>query len=135
MPRSGWKTWLLVTLILSLIIVGATSFLGWRQSVPGVRGALTPPPAFIGIRTPLALTLTAARGGVASFELRLVQGTQKVTANLPLYRTRMPALLFDFLELSQSLVNITPILGRGERGRGRRSYRERARVSHHLLTP
>ena len=80
MPRSGWKTWLLVTLILSLIIVGATSFLGWRQSVPGVRGALTPPPAFIGVRTPLALTLTAARGGVASFELRLVQGTQKVTA-------------------------------------------------------
>jgi len=79
-PRSGWKPWLLVTLILSLLIVGAISFLGWRQSVPGVRAAFVPPPAFIGLKTPLTLTLTAARGGVASFDLRLVQGTQKVTA-------------------------------------------------------
>ena len=37
MPRSVWKTWFSVTLILSLIIVGAISYLGWRQSVPGVR--------------------------------------------------------------------------------------------------
>ena len=80
MPRFVWKTWFSVTLILSLIIVGTISFLGWRQSVPGVRVALVPPPAFIGLKTPLTLTLTAARGGVASFELRLVQGTQKVTA-------------------------------------------------------
>lgn len=79
MSRSGWKTWLSVTLILSLLGVGAISYLGWRQSVPGVRAALVPPPAFIGVKTPLMLTLTAARGGVASFELRLVQGTQKVT--------------------------------------------------------
>jgi len=79
-PRSGWKTWLVVTLILSVIIVGTISFLGWRQSVPGVRAALVPPPAFIGLKTPLTLTLTAARGGVASLELRLVQGTQKATA-------------------------------------------------------
>lgn len=80
MPRSAWKTWLSVTLVLALIIVGSISYLGWRQSVPGVRAALVPPPAFIGLKTPLTLTLTAARGGVASFELRLVQGTQKVTA-------------------------------------------------------
>jgi murein DD-endopeptidase MepM/ murein hydrolase activator NlpD len=79
-PRSGWKTWLVVTLVLAVIIAGAISFLGWRQSVPGVRAALVPPPAFIGLKTPLTLTLTAARGGVASFELRLVQGTQKATA-------------------------------------------------------
>ncbi|MBI4588888.1 MAG: peptidoglycan DD-metalloendopeptidase family protein [Candidatus Rokubacteria bacterium] len=78
-PRSGWKTWLLVTLILSLLIVGVISYLGWRQSVPGVRAALVPPPNFIGLRTPLTLTLTAARGGLAWTELRLVQGTQKVT--------------------------------------------------------
>ncbi|MBI2154612.1 MAG: peptidoglycan DD-metalloendopeptidase family protein [Candidatus Rokubacteria bacterium] len=80
MPRSAWKTWLSVTLVLALIIVGSISYLGWRQSVPGVRAAFVPPPAFIGLKTPLTLTLTAARGGVASFELRLVQGTQKVTA-------------------------------------------------------
>ena len=80
MPRSVWKTWLLVTLILSLVIVGAISYVGWRQSVPGVRAALVPPPAFIGVKTALTLTLIAARGGVASFEIRLVQGTQKVTA-------------------------------------------------------
>ena len=80
MPRSPWKTWLLVVLILSVLIVGTISFLGWRQSVPGVRAAVAPPPAFIGLKTPLTLALTAARGGVVSFELRLVQGTQKVTA-------------------------------------------------------
>jgi len=34
-----------------------------------------------------------------------------------------------------SLVNIKAILGRGERGRGRRSYRTRARGGHHLLNP
>ena len=33
------------------------------------------------------------------------------------------------------VVDIKAILGRGQRGRGRRSCRERARVSHHLLTP
>ena len=80
MPRSAWKTWLLVILILSVLVVGTISFLGWRQSVPGVRAAFVPPPAFIGLKTPLTLTLTATRGGVASFELRLLQGTQKVTA-------------------------------------------------------
>ncbi len=78
-PRSGWKTWLLVIFVLSVVIVGAISYLGWRQSVPGVRGALLPPPSFIGLKTPLTLALTAARGGLAAVEVRLVQGTQKVT--------------------------------------------------------
>jgi len=77
--RSGWKTWLLVTLILSVVIVGAISYLAWRQSVPGVRAELLPSPRFIGLKTPLTLNLTAARGGLRSLELRLVQGTQKVT--------------------------------------------------------
>lgn len=79
MPRSGWKTWLLVTLILSFIIVGTISYFGWRQSVPGVSAALMPPPKFIGLKTPLILGLAATRGGLQSFEVRLVQGTQKVT--------------------------------------------------------
>ncbi len=79
MPRSGWKTWLLVTLIFSLIIVGTISYLGWRQSVPGVSATLMPPPKFIGLKTPLLLGLAAPRGGLQSFEIRLVQGTQKVT--------------------------------------------------------
>lgn len=79
MPRSGWKTWLLVTLAFAILIVGTISYLGWRQSVPGVGAAPASPPSFIGLRTPLTLTLRAARGGVESVELRLLQGTQKVT--------------------------------------------------------
>jgi murein DD-endopeptidase MepM/ murein hydrolase activator NlpD len=78
--RSGLKTWLSVTLALALLIVGVVSYLGWRQSVPGVRARFDEPPAWIGLATPITLTLTAARGGVRSLELRLLQGAQKVTA-------------------------------------------------------
>ncbi len=79
MPRPAWKTGLLVTLILSVVIIGAISYLAWRQSVPGVSATLIPSPRFIGLKTTLALGLGAARGGVQSFEVRLVQGGQKVT--------------------------------------------------------
>ncbi|MBI1964352.1 MAG: peptidoglycan DD-metalloendopeptidase family protein [Candidatus Rokubacteria bacterium] len=67
------KTWLLVVLLLLLAVVGTVSFLGWRQSVPGVV-SLTAPPRIIGQKTPLTVTLQASRGGVARAEVRLVQG-------------------------------------------------------------
>jgi murein DD-endopeptidase MepM/ murein hydrolase activator NlpD len=74
------KLWLVVALVPALIVVAAAAYLGWRQSVPGVRAALAPPPKFIGVRTPLTLDLRAARGGVRSVEIRLVQGNGRVTA-------------------------------------------------------
>lgn len=78
-PRAGWKTWVIVTLILALLIVGSISYLGWRQSVPGVEARFLTPLTYIGLRTSLFLQLTATRGGVAALEIRLVQGREKVT--------------------------------------------------------
>lgn len=78
MPRSRWKLWLLLTLSLACLVVGTISYYGWRQLVPGVRASLVSPPAYIGLRTPVTLTLTAARGGVQSVELRVAQGISKV---------------------------------------------------------
>ncbi|MBI4609644.1 MAG: M23 family metallopeptidase [Candidatus Rokubacteria bacterium] len=79
MRRSGLKTWLLVTLTLAFLVVGSISYLGWRQSVPGVQARLAAPLTHIGLRTPLTLELTAAWGGIASVELRLLQGTHRAT--------------------------------------------------------
>lgn len=74
MPReSRAKRWLLVVLLLLLAVVGSMSYLGWRQSVPGVR-SLTPPPRFVGQKTPLTFVLEASRGNVARVEVRVVQG-------------------------------------------------------------
>ena len=87
--RSGWKIWVLVTLLLGLLIVSSISYLGWRQSVPGVRAQLATPLTHIEIRTPLTLQLTATRGGIAALELRLVHGAQKATL---LQRTFEPPL-------------------------------------------
>jgi len=73
-PReSRAKRWLLVVLLLLLAVVGSMSYLGWRQSVSGVR-PLTLPPRFVGQKTPLTLTLEASRGNVAWVEVRIVQG-------------------------------------------------------------
>ncbi|MBI4241773.1 MAG: peptidoglycan DD-metalloendopeptidase family protein, partial [Candidatus Rokubacteria bacterium] len=77
MPRAGWKIWALVTSLLALFLVGSISYLGWRQSVPGVQATLATPLTHIGLRTPLTLQLAAARGGVAALELKVVQGTKK----------------------------------------------------------
>jgi murein DD-endopeptidase MepM/ murein hydrolase activator NlpD len=46
--------------------------------VPGIRASLDPEPRWIGIRTPLAVDLRAARGGVRSMEIRLRQGSAMV---------------------------------------------------------
>ncbi len=73
MPRrSRARIGLVVVLVLLLAVAGGVSYLGWRQSVRGVSVTATPPRA-IGHRTPVALTLQAARGNVARVEVRLVQ--------------------------------------------------------------
>ncbi len=78
MARSRLKLWLFIILVPAVLVVGAVSVLAWRQSVPGVRAELTPTPRWIGLKTPLTLDLRAARGGVQSVEIRLVQGAAKV---------------------------------------------------------
>ena len=35
--RSRTKTWVFLVLLLLVAVVGALSYLGWRQTVPGVR--------------------------------------------------------------------------------------------------
>jgi murein DD-endopeptidase MepM/ murein hydrolase activator NlpD len=72
--RSSWKVWVFLVGSVVLVIGGAFAYLAWRQNVPGVRAELTPSPRAIGLRTPLTLTLRAARGGLVWTEIRLVQG-------------------------------------------------------------
>ncbi len=60
-----------------LLLVGAGSYLAWRQSVPGVRAELSPAPKFIGFKTALTLNLKATRGGVRSVQVAVVQGSSR----------------------------------------------------------
>ncbi len=78
MARSVWKIWTVLLAVPLVIVVVAVVYLGWRQSVPGVRAEMAPPPRFIGLRTPLSVQLVAARGGVQAAEVRLVQNQGKV---------------------------------------------------------
>jgi len=66
-------------LLLLLAVVGSVSYLGWRQSVPGVHAVVTPPRA-LGHKTTLPLVVEAARGQVAHVEVRVRQGDKAVTA-------------------------------------------------------
>ena len=50
--------------------------LWWLQSGPGVHAALTQPVKYIGQKATLNLSLTAARGGIESVEVTLVQGAK-----------------------------------------------------------
>lgn len=74
-------------LALVLLLGGALAFLLWRQSVPGVRADLTPPPRVLGRATPLTLDLAAARGQIAAAEVRIVQAGNTAVA----YRVEAPA--------------------------------------------
>jgi len=76
--RSTFRFWFTIIVVPSLFVIGALGYLAWRQSVPGVRASLDPEPRWIGVRTPLAVDLRAARGGVRSMEIRLRQGSAKV---------------------------------------------------------
>ncbi|OLB52978.1 MAG: hypothetical protein AUH99_03615 [Candidatus Rokubacteria bacterium 13_2_20CM_2_70_11] len=66
------KAWFLVVVVVLLSVVGSVSYLGWRQSVPGVVSH-TAPPRFVGHKTSLVFTLEATRGNVARVEIRVAQ--------------------------------------------------------------
>jgi murein DD-endopeptidase MepM/ murein hydrolase activator NlpD len=76
--RSRAKAWVLLLLILLLAVVGSVAYLGWRQTVPGVQ-ALSPPPRFLGLKTPLTVALEARRGNVTRVEIRVVQSGATAT--------------------------------------------------------
>lgn len=76
--RSRTKAWVFLVLLLFLGVVGGVSYLGWRQSVPGVRAALEAP-RFLGHNTSFTVTLEAARGALRRSEVRVVQGGTPVT--------------------------------------------------------
>ena len=65
-------------LVVILAIVAPISYLGWRQTVPGVRASIAVP-RFIGHTSAFPVTLQAARGNVVSADVRVVQGTRAVT--------------------------------------------------------
>jgi hypothetical protein len=73
------KAWVLFVLLLLLAVVGGVSYLGWRQSAPGVRapGAL---PRLVGQKTAFTVVLEAARGNVAQAEVRVAQGGKPAVA-------------------------------------------------------
>jgi murein DD-endopeptidase MepM/ murein hydrolase activator NlpD len=77
-PRSRFKGGLLVILVVIFAIVAPISYLGWRQTVPGVRAALAIPRA-IGHTPAFTVTLQASRGTIARAEVRVVQGGRAVT--------------------------------------------------------
>lgn len=72
-PRSRTKSFVLVVLLLLLAVVGSVSYLGWRQSVPGVT-ITSPPPRFLGHKTLVTIQAEARHGNVAHAEVRVVQG-------------------------------------------------------------
>jgi murein DD-endopeptidase MepM/ murein hydrolase activator NlpD len=70
-----WKPWIILLALPIILVVAAVSYFAWRQSVPRVRAELKPVPKFLGVKTPLTVDLKATRGGVASVDVRVVQGT------------------------------------------------------------
>lgn len=78
MPRSRARVWLILFGVPILLMLGAIGYLAWRQSVPPVRAEFQPVPKFIGLRTPITIDLHAARGGVQSVDVRLLQGGTRV---------------------------------------------------------
>src|SRR5262245_21414180 len=73
--RARGTSWLILLTVPVILAVVAVAYFAWRQSVPGVRAELRPVPKFLGVKTPLAVDLKATRGGVASVEVKVVQGT------------------------------------------------------------
>ena len=76
--RSRFKGSLVVVLLVVLAIVVPVSYLGWRQTVPGVRASLAMPRA-LGATPAFTVALQAARGNVTRVEVRVVQGGRPVT--------------------------------------------------------
>jgi len=76
--RSRTKAWVFLVLLLLVAVVGALSYLGWRQTVPGVR-VVAEVPRFLGHTTAFTVTLEAARGHLRRSEVRVVQGDKPLT--------------------------------------------------------
>ncbi len=76
--RSRTKAWFLLVLVLLLAVVGGVSYLGWRQSVPGVR-VVAQAPRVIGHNASFTVTLEAVHGNVRRAEVRIVQGGKPLT--------------------------------------------------------
>lgn len=70
---------MLLFLVLLLVVVGPVSYLGWRQSVPGVR-LVSDPPKLIGHTSSTTLVLEASRGNVTGVEVRIAQGDKRAVA-------------------------------------------------------
>lgn len=73
------RTGLLALLVLLLLVVGGVSYIGWRQSVPGVVVTFTPP-RFLGRQTSFPLAVEARGGQVAQLEVRVVQADRPAVA-------------------------------------------------------
>ncbi len=80
--RSRTKSWILVVVVLFLAVVGSVSYLGWRQSVPGVRVTVTPP-RVLGHTTTIPLVVEAAGGQVVRVEVRVLQGDRSAVVIAP----------------------------------------------------
>jgi murein DD-endopeptidase MepM/ murein hydrolase activator NlpD len=78
--RPSRKLWLAIAGVPALLIIGVLSYVAWRQTVPRVSAEISPAPKFVGMRTPLAVTLRASRGGVRSALVTLVQGEHRGVA-------------------------------------------------------
>ena len=76
--RSGPKIWAFVFVVLLLGVVGSVSYLGWRQSVPGVQAVATPP-RFLGQKTAFTVVVEARGGNVAQVDVRVVQNTKSTS--------------------------------------------------------
>jgi len=76
--RSRAKVWVLFLLMLLLAVVASVSYLGWRQTVPGVQ-SLSAPPRFLGQKTPFTVVLEARRGNVTRVEIRIAQSGKSTT--------------------------------------------------------
>ena len=76
--RSGPKVWALLFVVLLLGVVGSVSYLGWRQSTPGVQAVATPP-RFLGQKTAFTVVVEARGGNVAQVDVRVVQNTKSTS--------------------------------------------------------
>ncbi len=77
--RSRTKSRTIFVSLLVLVVAGAIAYLGWRQSVPGLRATVTAPRA-IGHKSTIPLVVEATRGQVARVEARVIQNDKSALA-------------------------------------------------------
>lgn len=78
LPRSRAKSGALVVLLLIVAVVGAVSYLAWRQSVHAPAVTLAAP-RFLGRSTSFTVTVKARRGNLAHAEVRAIQAGATTT--------------------------------------------------------